>query len=182
MNIFAVHEDPYLAATMLPDKHIVKMPLECCQMLSIVYSKWYLNLGAVFKADGTPYATEKGAFRNHPCTQWVAKDRHNIHWLLQHAIGLCEEYTYRYDKIHSCEKSIRVAALLAPYGCPEKHTPFARAMPDEWKQDTFIDTITAYRRYVSSKPWVFDNYLRKPDRRPDWIVSTTALDPMSILV
>lgn len=182
MNIFAVDDDAYLAATMLPDKHIVKMPLECCQMLSIVYSKWYHNIGNVYKADGTPYATEKGAFRNHPCTKWVAESRHNVHWLLQHGVGLCEEYTYRYGKKHACEDSIRVAAIIAPNGCPEDHTPFARAMPEELKEDKFIDTITAYQRYVASKPWVYDNYLRRPERRPDWVVSTASPLLVDILV
>ena len=88
MNIFAVDDDPVLSATMLLDKHIVKMPLECCQMLSIVFSKWYLNHGPVLKKDGTPYRTEKGAFRNHPCTKWVAESDDNIQWLMQHGISL----------------------------------------------------------------------------------------------
>ena len=63
MNIFATHQDPYLSAKVLPDKHIVKMPLESCQMLAIIYSKWYYDWGTLPKADGTPYATKKGAFR-----------------------------------------------------------------------------------------------------------------------
>ena len=46
---------------------------------------------------------------------------------------------------------------------------FTRAMPDEFKFDTSIDTFEAYRRYVASKPWVKDNYLRIPERRPEWI-------------
>jgi hypothetical protein len=46
---------------------------------------------------------------------------------------------------------------------------FTRAMPDEWKHDTTIDTFEAYRRYIASKPWVKDNYLRIPERRPEWI-------------
>ena len=62
MNIFAVDEDPSLAAYQLPDKHIVKMPLECCQMISIVYSDWYHRYGPVFNKDGRPYNTKKGAF------------------------------------------------------------------------------------------------------------------------
>ena len=169
MNIFAVDDDPVLSATMLPDKHIVKMPLECCQMLSIVFSKWYLNHGPVLKKDGTPYRTEKGAFRNHPCTKWVAESDDNIQWLLQHGLSLCEEYTYRYGKRHSCQSSLLLAALTYQHGCPEDHTPFARAMPDEWKYDEDIDTITAYQRYVASKPWVANNYLRVPDRKPSWV-------------
>jgi hypothetical protein len=44
-----------------------------------------------------------------------------------------------------------------------------RAMPDEYKLDTSIDTFTAYKMYIASKPWVCDNYLRMPERKPSWI-------------
>ena len=178
MNIFVTDWDPHRSAKVLPDKHVVKMPLETCQMLSIIFSHWYYDWGddLVKKKDGTPYSVKKGAFRNHPCTKWVAESDHNIQWLLQHGISLCEEYTYRYGKTHACEKSITLAALLYQYGCPDKHTPFARAMPDEFKYDDTIDTITAYRRYVSSKPWVKDNYLRVPVRKPSWLDYTNSLE------
>jgi len=46
---------------------------------------------------------------------------------------------------------------------------FTRAMPDEFKCDTSIDTFEAYRRYIASKPWVKSNYLRMPERKPYWI-------------
>ena len=49
--------DPIKSAQVLPDKHIVKMPLETCQMLSIVASKKW---GYIIE----PYKTDKGAFRN----------------------------------------------------------------------------------------------------------------------
>ena len=48
------------------------MPLETCQMLSIVASKkWGHGYCELPKLDGTPYKTEKIAFRNHPCTTWA---------------------------------------------------------------------------------------------------------------
>ena len=69
MNIFVTDFCPIKSAQVLPDKHIVKMPLETCQMLSIVASKkWGYGFGDLPRLDGTPYKTEKGAFRNHPCT------------------------------------------------------------------------------------------------------------------
>ena len=37
MNIFYVHKDPFKAASMLPDKLVVKMPLESAQMLSTAH-------------------------------------------------------------------------------------------------------------------------------------------------
>ena len=54
MNIFVTHPDPHVSAKVLPDKHVVKMPLETCQMLSIVFSHWYYDWGddLVKKKDG----------------------------------------------------------------------------------------------------------------------------------
>jgi len=175
MNIFVTDPDPIVCAKVLPDKHIVKMPLECCQMLSIVASdKWGHGFGTLPKADGTPYATEKGAFRNHPCTKWASEFVMNWRWLITHGLALCDEYTHRYDKVHSCHHTLKYANELFPYADPQgrsgkETTPFARAMPDEYKLDTSIDTFTAYKMYIASKPWVASNYLRDESRKPDWI-------------
>ena len=97
MNIFVTDPSPSASARVLPDKHIVKMPLECCQMLAIIYSKWYYEWGEIHKIDGTPYATKKGAFRNHPCTKWAAQNIHNTAWLIAHGTALCTEYYHRYN-------------------------------------------------------------------------------------
>ena len=78
MNIFVTDHCPIQSASNLPDKHIVKMPLETCQMLSIIYSDWYYGVGKLYKSDGTPYRTAHGAFRNHPCTQWAAANQYNL--------------------------------------------------------------------------------------------------------
>ena len=177
MNIFVVDECPTKSAQQLPDRHVTKMSLECCQMVSIIYSKWYYDWGHLHKADETPYKTDKGAFRNHPCTVWAAKSYENLAWLITHGISLCNEYTYRYEKRHSCQNTLEEA--LEIFNCESKISIFdyqnvkeyTRAMPDDLKNDTDIDTITAYRKYVASKPWARDNYLRKPERLPDWMIN-----------
>lgn len=145
------------------------MPLEACQILSIVPSKWYHNYGTLPKKDGTPYSTEKGAFRNHPCTIWTSQSPNNAYWLIKHGMNLCDEYQLRYNKVHSCYNTLLYAYYLFPKGKITEVTPFVRAMPDEYKLDTSIDTFEAYKRYISSKEWVKDNYLRLPKRRPSWI-------------
>ena len=90
MNIFVTDPDPIASARVLPDKHIVKMPLETCQMLSIVASeKWGHGFGDLPKLDGTPYKTDKGAFRNHPCTVWANSFVLNWRWLITHGLALC---------------------------------------------------------------------------------------------
>ena len=87
MNIFVTDPSPTVSAQSLPDKHIVKMPLESCQMLAIVAStKWGHGFGKLPKLDGTPYLTDKGAFRGHPCTIWAQE---NYRWLISHGLALC---------------------------------------------------------------------------------------------
>ena len=175
MNIFVTDRCPRRSARVLPDKHVVKMPLESCQMLSIIYSKWYFNWGDLHRVDGQPYETKKGAFRNHPCTKWAASNYYNTAWLIQHGCSLAMEYHHRYDKVHSCAKTLFEAKQIfhrmtgKSVTCYSMADKFARAMPDEFKYNTSIDTFTAYKRYIASKPWVASNYLRDESRKPDWV-------------
>ena len=179
MNIFVTDRCPIQSARNLPDKHIVKMPLETCQMLSIIYSDWYYGVGKLYKSDGTPYRTSHGAFRNHPCTQWAAANQYNLAWLIAHGIALCNEYTARYHKRHTCHDVIRQALVI--YARCFSHWPsaqayrkvthFTRAMPESIKFDTSIDTITAYKQYLNTKPWLATNYLRIPSRKPSFIIT-----------
>jgi Pyrimidine dimer DNA glycosylase len=166
---------PVESAVVLPDRHVVKMALETCQLISIIYSKWYYDWGYIPKKDGLPYSIEKGAFRNHPCTQWAAKSHENLAWLIRHGYALCNEYRHRYEKEHSCMKSLEVAEnIFATKSGKEifiykNVVEFTRAMPDEFKMDTSIDTFEAYKMYIASKLWVASNYLRMPSRKPEWI-------------
>ena len=177
MNIFVTDPSPKISAQVLPDKHVVKMPLESCQMLSVIFSHWYYDWGddIVCKQDGTPYKVAKGAFRNHPCTVWAADSLYNTAWLIQHGCALSTEYHHRYGKKHGCADTLFEAKrmfqkitgeVIVSYGMADN---FARAMPDEYKHDTSIDTFTAYKKYIASKPWVSSNYLRDPSRKPKWI-------------
>ena len=169
MNIFVTDPSPTVSAQSLPDKHIVKMPLESCQMLAIVCSeKWGHGYGKLHKKDGTAYFTDKGAFRNHPCTIWANESLVNTWWLVAHGMALCEEYTHRYDKIHSCEKTILEAGGMIPFTM-DKPKSFARAMPDILKNNIAISTFTAYKEYLRSKTWVASNYICDSSRKPWWI-------------
>jgi hypothetical protein len=154
-------------------------------MLAIIYSDWYYGVGKLYKSDGTPYRTAHGAFRNHPCTQWAAANQYNLAWLIAHGIALCHEYTARYHKRHTCHDVIRQALVI--YTRCFSHWPssqsyakvthFTRAMPESIKFDTTIDTITAYKQYLNTKPWLATNYLRIPSRKPSFIITTMTTTP-----
>ena len=184
MNIFVTDRCPVQSARNLPDKHIVKMPLETCQMLAIIYSDWYHGLGKLYKKDGTPYATARGAFRNHPCTQWAAKNPYNLAWLIRHGYALCHEYNLRYGKVHTCLDVIEQAERIYHKWCAEPLSyasqqvrSFTRAMPEYLKYDQTINTIEAYKRYLNTKPWLATNYLRIPSRKPSFIITTMTTTP-----
>ena len=180
MNIFVTDQCPIQSARNLPDKHIVKMPLETCQMLAIIYSDWYYGIGQLHKLDGKPYATKHGAFRKHPCTIWAAESYWNLSWLISHGMALCDEYTARYNKVHACQPAIAEAITIFEAAFDfnvdiyKDSLPmsFTRAMPEFIKFDTTIDSITAYKRYLNTKPWLATNYLRIPSRKPSFIITT----------
>ena len=185
MNIFVTNQCPIQSARNLPDKHIVKMPLETCQMLAIIYSDWYYGIGKLHKKDGTPYRTAHGAFRKHPCTIWAAENYWNLSWLISHGLALCDEYTARYGKVHSCHApmieavDIFEAAFDFNVDIYKDSLPmtFTRAMPEYIKFNTTIDTIEAYKIYLNTKPWLATNYLRIPSRKPSFIITPMTTTP-----
>ena len=184
MNIFVTNDCPVQSARNLPDKHIVKMPLETCQMLAIIYSDWYYGVGKLYKQDGTPYRTAHGAFRSHPCTIWAAANQYNLAWLIMHGLALCNEYTARYDKVHTCQDVIHQAVRIynACFDEPVstayyKVAYFTRAMPEYLKYDDTITTIQAYKAYLNTKPWLANNYLRIPSRKPSFIITPMTTTP-----
>ena len=184
MNIFVTDPCPIQSARNLPDKHIVKMPLETCQMLAIIYSDWYYGVGKLYKKDGTPYRTAHGAFRKHPCTIWAAANQYNLAWLIRHGYALCTEYALRYDKDHTCFDVIEQAERIYHKCFDEplsiassKVTEFTRAMPEYIKYNDRISTIEAYKYYLNTKPWLAHNYLRIPTRKPSFIITPMTTTP-----
>ena len=140
MNIFVVDEDPVVAAQQLCDKHVVKMILETAQILCTV---------AATHGYDTPY---RATHAKHPCTLWAAKSGDNWSWLLQHGLAMCAEYTLRYGRTHKSEQVIMWCARLK-MGFPESSlTPFAQAMPQQYKNEC---AVTAYRAYYHGEKATF---------------------------
>lgn len=141
MNIFAVHENAELAAQHLCDKHVVKMIVEGCQMLSTIHRAHFSQM-LYFDDKMCLY---KSCFEKHPCTIWAASTSANYMWLARHTYALCNEYTNRYNKIHKCDDMAFWFSMNYPHGIVQGYlTPFAQAMPDKYKHE---DGVTAYRNY-----------------------------------
>jgi hypothetical protein len=140
MNIFVVDNDPIISASNLCDKHVVKMIVEGCQMLSTVhwqYSSQFFYAGK--------FELYKKAFENHPCTIWAESSKDNYLWLATHTHALSLEYTNRYGKIHKAHDMTVAFCNYIPCGIPNRAlTKFAQAMPDKYKN---ADPVQAYRNY-----------------------------------
>ena len=122
MNIFVLDHDPKVAAQMHCDKHIVKMIIEVAQMLCTVGRQ---------NGFETPY---RSTHARHPCTLWAGESKSNWNWLIEHGIEMGEEYTRRYGRVHKSSEVIQWCANNDIGPNEDKGlTPFAKAMPDEYK-------------------------------------------------
>jgi hypothetical protein len=170
MNIFALDKDPLIAAQMMCDKHVVKMILEGCQMLSTVHS-----LDTVQDNKITLY---KPCFHNHPCTIWARASKSNYYWLANHTFELTNEYSSRYyGKIHKSTDMAYWFTQNAPSNLPNTIcTDFAQAMPEQYKN---VDGVAAYRAYYLGEKAKFAKW--KLGNEPMWFTSAV-LSNNAILV
>lgn len=161
MNIFVLDQDPYKAAELQCDKHVVKMIVESAQMLSTAHrlldGQVQIRLtksGRKGKYWQLPDEREdtfyKAVHMGHPCTVWTMESSANYYWHWQHFYALCKEYTYRYGKIHKSESLLPALHCLPaniPFG---KLTQFKLAMnsnPECKKKDP----VESYRLFYQTK-------------------------------
>lgn len=150
MNIFILDKDPKRCAEMHCDKHVVKMILEHAQMMSTTLVEF-----------GRP-APYKSTHKNHPCTVWVRESLDNYVWLYTLTYYLNKEFKCRFSgKDH---KSWLAILGEEPPKLPEiGRTPFAQAMPDQYKHP---DAVTAYRQYYQGDKARFAKWTNRPT--PEW--------------
>jgi hypothetical protein len=152
LNIFAVDEDPAVAAQMLCDQHVSKMILESAQMLSYVADRY--GHPALYKATGS--------HKNHPCTLWAGNRRKNWQWLVDHSLAMEKEKIYRTGKGHMSAEVIRYY-VKNNYGPPEDHLlvePFALCIPEQYRP---TGGVLAYREF-----YLKDKQFFKNGKRPTW--------------
>lgn len=159
MNIFVLDTDPVTCAQYHCDKHVIKMILESVQMLSTTCS----ILGAE-----VPY---KPTHANHPCTKWVRESHENFGWLYDLVYALENEWRFRFNHPHDKRHAsvvlleeydlISVAATKLPAG---ELTPFAQAIPDEYKSSNAVQSYRNY--YVKDKAHLLIYTKRTP---PIWL-------------
>lgn len=161
MNIFILDNDVTANAQAHCDKHVVKMILESAQMLCTIANEAGCE---------SPY---KSTHKHHPSTKWAASSKSNYLWLYNLMGALNKEFMHRFnhtknhlsvDKFAAGVKLDAVLASLPDVGL----TPFAQAMPDEYKN---VNAVKAYRNYYVNAKSDLLKYTKR--NAPVWIKRST---------
>ena len=180
MNIFYLHSLPSKAAEYHVDKHCVKMILESAQLLSTAHRVldgvettivtqanrkkrvWHLP-------DHRQSILYSATHINHPSAVWVRQSKQNYLWLYELFSALCREYTYRYEKVHKCERELIFKQLSF---APKNITAFkgftepTPAMPGQYKVPG--NSIQSYRNYYNGEKQRMFSWKKR--ETPEWIV------------
>lgn len=153
MNIFFIENPNEIDKIAMShyDKHVVKMILESAQILSTINRQNGLDEGY------------KATHKHHPMTLWAGESLENWRWLRKLGISLCDEYTYRYGKIHKTravienlsEPNIKNIGFTTPPQC----------VPDEHKCEV-EEYVNAYRKYYMKDKIHIAKWTKRPV--PEW--------------
>lgn len=145
MNIFLLDTDTKKCAQYHCDKHSTKMCVEYAQILCGVH--WVQGGEAPYKL----------SHKNHPCAIWSRESLSNYLYLCDLGLELCKEYTYRYGKRHKSQDVIEWCVTNKPNICDKEFTEPARAMPNEYKVDSVVESYRNYYIGEKSKIAVWKN-------------------------
>jgi len=156
MNIFYLDHDFKKCAEMHVDKHCVKMILEYAQLLStahrvldgthgITLSKSGRKRQTYVLSDSRDNILYASTHINHPSAIWVRQSHANYVWLFRMFVALMDEYTYRYGKVHACDR-LTDALSYRPKNLPKGYfTEPTPAMPEHYRVSG--DSIQSYKNY-----------------------------------
>lgn len=143
------------------DKHCIKMILEYNQLLSTAHrildgteyiskSKSGRNVKRWSLSDNRDTILYSATHINHPSAVWVRKSESNYNWLSRLLVDLCQEYTYRYGKVHKCQSMGLVDVLFnnVPKNIPKGN--FTEPTPAMDKSYIIPgDSVKSYRNYYN---------------------------------
>jgi len=166
MNLFLLHHDPTISATMHTDKHVVKMTLETAQILCSAH--WICD-GCV--GDGWYRLTHA----RHPVVRWAAANVNNYKYTYVMFSALAAEYEYRFGRVHESWRKLGDALVGPPhYISDEFENIVALAMPEQYwpgtsRYVTIQEGVAAYRRYYRAEKRPLFRWKKRPV--PDWLVN-----------
>jgi hypothetical protein len=171
MNLFILSIIQREIAEFMMDKHVSKILLEAVQMLCT--AKRVLD-----PEDNICGQLYKLAHKNHPVTIWCRKSKANFIWTLDLINELHKEWRFRYGHPDTKFHKAYLMSIILKENIPTDDkfelidlTPFAQAMPQQYKSD---DAILSYRNYYMSPEKQLIASWKKKRERPEWYRLTHA--------
>mgnify|MGYP003305171782 CR=1 FL=1 len=122
MNVFFLDDEPRVSARYHADKHVGKMLLEACQMMSTGARRHGFDGG---------YAS---AYENHPMTVWVGDSKRHYNYVWELALALAHEHIERFGTEHKSQDLLPTLSVAMHTVIPnERWRNPPRCMPDEYK-------------------------------------------------
>ena len=163
------------------DKHIISQLKEVCQLLSTahrvldgVYSVGLSKTGRKQRQYiHNQSLLYKATHINHPSAVYCRDSLEQYMWAAAHLRALCNEYTFRYGKVHKADREGLVDWLLdnVPKNIGIKSTfdlPYP-AMPPKYLT---TDVVESYRNYYRGAKRDIATWSGKVNSRPipDWFI------------
>ena len=110
----------------------------------------------------------KAVHMSHPCTVWTMQSDKNYSWHWTHFAALCDEYTYRYGKVHATDKLLREKLKATPNNIKSgQQTEFVLAMKANPECMHPSDPVRSYREFYQTKQTRFKMVWTKREI-PEW--------------
>lgn len=138
MNIFFLDRDPMTAARLHCDVHVVKMAVECAQILCTALHRHGV---------AAPY---RPTHPKHPSVLWAGESRAHFAWTRALGLALCDEYRLRFGRDHK-SRQVLAAVPEPPIDANGWRDP-PQAMPEEYQRG---DAVAAYRAFYKGAKAVF---------------------------
>lgn len=170
MNLFILDEDPTIAASLNCDTHVNKIILEATQCMCAAHWEHGFQL---FKS--APNKLQEGKYRGACChnnhiTKWVRETTNNYQWTYDHAVELCKQHKYRYNKPlnHATLEIIHWLGQNIPNIPNKPQTQFRQAVA---KECYHTNPVVAYWTYYAIHKSHLTSWKRVPT--PSWHTTLT---------
>lgn len=164
MNLFILDEDQEKSVQSHCDRHVVKMILECAQILTTAH---YLCDGELGEGWYKP------THQNHPVVRWAAETTGNYQYVYRQFELLSAEYTWRYGKTHLSWTRMGGVLHELPWDIRVgRAIEFYLAMPVEYggrQRARLAETVRCYRAYYSGEKRRMFKWTGRPT--PGFLVS-----------
>lgn len=155
MLIPALHCDPAVVPTLLPDSHVIKLISESLQLISTALPH-VLSQHELASVQPLLLAS---THENHPYSRWARLTRDNAMWLVRLGWAMCQEKQRRWpdNRPHQYEplfaallRSLPVDMQALPAVLPENQLPItatsATSVPDERQRNLIVGTAASGAR------------------------------------